>query len=379
MLRDTRSRALWSQTALLALVLGTVWLSASVLIQNLKARGIPLGFDFLFQRAGFTMSETFLSYSSDDPYWWAAIVGVGNTLYISTIVIMLSSVFGLLVGIGRLSSNPLVSGTSRVWVEIARNTPPVMLLILIYSIWWKILPQVQDAWTLAPGFYLSLRGLVTPKVSLGLSTWIYLAIAFCIPLLIYAQRKARLKLDITGRKPPYVILTLLGSFTVFLIYVFINKSNIGIDWPVRGPRNFSGGAELTPELTSIIIGLTFYTTGFVAEIIRAGILAIPKGQWEAARSVGLKPNKILRLIIIPQTLRIILPPLSSQYINVIKNSTLAIAIGYMDFLTVMQTVINLSSHAIEGIVIILVVYLVINLSFSAMMNYWNYRLTAIKR
>ena len=379
MLTDVRSRARWSQIALLLVGAWLIWLVFTTLFQNLKARGIPLGFDFLLQRAGFTMSETFLSYSPEDPYWWAAVVGVGNTLVISAIVIALSSVLGLMVGIGRLSANPLVSGTSCVWVEIARNTPPVMLLILIYSIWWKVLPQVQDAWNVMPGVYLSLRGLVTPKITLGLSAWAYAMIPIAVIVLILASRAARLKQDFTGKRPPYVFAASLVMFFMGALYVWVNQTDISLIWPVKGPRNFSGGSELTPELTTIIVGLTIYTTGFIAEIVRAGILAIPKGQWEAARSVGLASSKILRLIIIPQTLRVILPPLTSQYINVIKNSTLAIAIGYMDFLTVMQTVINLSSHAIEGIAIILGVYLVINLGFSAIMNYWNHRLTVVER
>ena len=218
-------------------------------------------------------------------------------------MIALSSVFGLLLGLARLSDNPLARGTSRVWIELARNFPPIVILIFLYSLWWKVLPPLDAAWQLAPGITLSMRGLQAEDL----------------------------------------------------------------------------GWELSPELSTVVIGLTIYTAGFIAEIVRAGVLAISKGQWEAGRSLSLTRRQILRLVIIPQTLRVIVPPLNSQYINAVKNSTLVIAVGYPDFLAVMNTVISKSSHSIEGVGIILGVYLAINLSLSSLANWYNRRIALVER
>lgn len=230
-------------------------------------------------------------------------VGIGNTLYVSAMVIVLASVFGLLLGLARLSDNPLARGTSRVWIELARSFPPIVILIFLYSLWWKILPPLDEAWQLLPGLSLSMRGLQAQAL----------------------------------------------------------------------------GWELSPELSAVVIGLTLYTAGFIAEIVRAGVLAVPKGQWEAGGSLALSRRQILRLVIIPQMLRVIVPPLNSQYINVVKNSTLVIAVGYPDFLAVMNTIISKSSHSIEGVTIILGVYLAINLSLSLLANAYNRRIALVER
>ena len=321
------------------------------------------------------MSETVLAYDpSVDPYWWAAVVGLGNTLYLSLIVIAISTLLGTAVAIGRLSKNSLASGMSRVWVELARNTPPIILLFLIYSMWWKLLPQIADAWALGAGSYISLRGFVYPKIIFNTPIIMYAAIGMAAIATYLAYRTSQRAFDKTGKKSFLFSRTLIASFLLLVAFAYFLGVDPQLEIPVKGEGFFTGGSELSPEFTSIIIGLTIYTTGFVAEIVRAGILAIPKGQWEAARAVGLSQWKIMRLVILPQTLKVIIPPMTSQYINVIKNSTLAIAIGYMDFLTVMQTVINTSNHAIEGLLIILLVYLAVNLGLSALMNRWNSRL-----
>ena len=375
MFKNAGTKSLVTQAAVLMLVILAIALVGRSLFQNLSARGIPLGFDFLFVPAGFNMSETVLPYSpSTDPYWWAAVVGLVNTLYLSLIVIALSTVLGTLVAIGRLGSNILANGICRVWVEVARNTPPIILLFLIYSMWWKLLPQIDAAWEIGPNVFVSLRGLVFPRVSVDLPNFFYALFLVALAATYVARRLAVAKLEASGHRPPYVPIAFLLSAVALVLYINVSNINMVIDIPKRDNGFFTGGAELSPEFSSIVIGLTIYTTGFVAEIVRGGILAIPKGQWEASRAVGLSEWKILRLVVLPQTLRIILPPMNSQYINVLKNSTLAIAIGYMDFLTVMQTIINTSSHAIEGTLIILGVYLVVNLSLSTLMNRWNNRL-----
>ncbi|MGL6211167.1 MAG: amino acid ABC transporter permease, partial [Paracoccaceae bacterium] len=334
MLNDARHRAVVLQVLLIIVVAGSAYGLITATAANLKARGIPLGFDFLFRPSNFTISETLIPFSPRDPNWWAIVVGIVNTLFVSAVVIVVSSVLGLAVGIGRLSSNPLVSGATRVWVEIARNTPVLILLIFIYSLWWKILPPFRDAANPLPGMYISLRGLVMPKVTLDLSFAAWLIPVAALVATLIAHRIAAKRQQDTGYRPPYALLTALAAACLVFAMATLSGLTPQVEWPVRGRANFEGGFQLTPELTTILLGLSVYTTGFIAEIVRGGILAIGKGQWEAARSVGLSEGRILRLVIIPQTLRVILPPLTSQYVNVVKNSTLAIAVGYQDFMTI---------------------------------------------
>jgi len=302
-LRDARRRGLVIQVALLVAIFGLAAMLIANTVANLERRGIPLGWDFLWAPSQVVISESILAHDHEAATWRAIVVGIGNTLYVSAIVIVLSSMFGLLLGLARLSDNPLARGTSRVWIEVARNFPPIVILIFLYSLWWKILPPLDEAWQLGAGITLSMRGLQAEAL----------------------------------------------------------------------------GWELSPELSTVVIGLTLYTAGFIAEIVRAGVLAIPKGQWEAGRSLSLSRRQILRLVIIPQTLRVIVPPMNSQYINVVKNSTLVIAVGYPDFLAVMNTIISKSSHSIEGVGIILGVYLAINLSLSTLANWYNRRIALVER
>ena len=379
MLRDARLRSYVVQGALLTFVAVLVGTLISFTSANLRAKGIPLGFDFLFRPAGFSISETILPYKSTDPNWWAAVVGIANSLFISAIVLVASSMLGLFVGIGRLSSNPLASGTCRVWVEIARNTPALILLIFTYSIWWRILPQVQDAWTLLPGVHLSLRGLVLPHVSFATPV----AVGFVVPIaamaLWIAHRLAHRQQLRIGVRPRYLSMTVLALAIGCAAAILAFRHVITVDWPVMGRANFTGGMELTPELTTILLGLTVYTAGFIAEIVRGGILSVGQGQWEAARALGLARSQILRLVVVPQALRVIMPPLTSQYVNIVKNSTLAIAVGFQDFMTIMQTIINKSSHAVEGIFLILAVFLGLNLTLSALSNWINRRVAIVER
>lgn len=379
MLGDTRTRGLALQFLLVLAVVGMASILVTATVANLKARGIPLGFDFLFRPAGFNISETILPYSPRDPNWWAVIVGIANTLFVSVVVLVLSSVLGLLVGIGRLSSNPLVNGTARVWVEIARNTPVIILLIFLYALWWKVLPPVTSALTLAPGVHLSIRGLVLPSVTLGMPPMSWLAAPAAMLAVVAAAWLASIRQAATGIRPPFVPITFAALAALLASMAMAGVFQPSVDWPVMGRANFSGGLQLTPELTTILIGLTLYTTGFIAEIVRGGILAIDKGQWEAARSIGLKETQVLRLVVIPQMLRGILPPLNSQYVNVVKNSTLAITVGYQDFMTIVGTMINKTSHAIEGIAIILGVFLALNLMLSGVMNWVNRRMAIVER
>ncbi|WP_087001042.1 amino acid ABC transporter permease [Rhizobium sullae] len=371
MFNDVKARAIAVQGVLLLVLIGFATLLFTTTVTNLEARGIPIGFDFLTMPSRLVISESMLSYGPRDPYYWAIVVGIANTILISALVIGFSSIIGLILGITRLSSNPLASGTCKVWIEVARNTPPIVLLIFLYSLWWKVLPPITEAFNLAPGTYVSMRGMVMPSVNISLQSigWGLLGLAI---LFLGARAFRTFFPQIHSRS----ILTLVGAVA---IGIWVANVPANVDWPVFTGFSFRGGITLTPELSTILVGLTIYTSGFVAEIVRGGVLAIGKGQWDAGRSLGLSRTSILRLIVIPQTLRIIVPPLNSQYINVVKNSTLAIAVGYPDFLAVMNTTISKSSHSIEGLFIILGVYLALNLTLSAAANWYNRRIAIVER
>lgn len=371
MLSDARTRSIVIQCTLVAAVVGFATLLVSTTFANLQARGIPIGFDFLTMPSRIVISEAILSYKPRDPYYWAIVVGLANTIFISALVIACSSVLGLIVGVTRLSSNPLAAGTCRVWVEIARNSPPIVLLIFLYSLWWKMLPPVGEALNPLPGVFASMRGFVVPAARVELDGS-GLALIFAALLLgLVAWRAGSLRRFRSGIAWGAAALLLLGLLSADFALL--------VDWPVFTGSNFRGGLELTPELSTILIGLTIYTTGFIAEIVRGGVLSVGSGQWDAGRSLGLSRAKILRLVVIPQMLRVIVPPLNSQYINVVKNSTLAIAVGYPDFLAVMNTIISKSSHSIEGVFIILGVYLSLNLTLSSAANWYNRRIAIVER
>lgn len=380
MLTNARFRSFGIQVLLVAAVCGIFATIVGSTVANLRARGIPLGLSFFTQPAGFQIVETILPYTSRDPYWWAAVVGLANSLFISFLVIVLASILGLFIGIGRLSSNPLVSGFCRVWVEIARNTPVVVLLIFIYALWGKILPQIQSAWEIAPGVHLSLRGLAMPAIRWsGSPIALVILPAIVIAALVVASLLADRRQSSTGVRPLYVIWTIFGVAFMLIALTLLWRAAWTIEVPEFQRSNFRGGWQLTPELTTILLGLTIYTAGFIGEIVRGGIVAIGKGQWEAAGSLGLTRAQSYRLVIVPLALRTIVPPLNSQFINVVKNSTLAIVVGYQDFMTVMGTIINKSSHALEGIAIILFVFLIVNLALSVLMNAYNRRIALVER
>ena len=371
MLSDAKTRSIIIQGALVAVVVAFAALLVSTTFANLRARGIPIGFDFLTMPSRIVISEAILTYKSRDPYYWAIVTGLVNTVFISALVIVFSSVLGLVVGITRLSSNPLAAGTCRVWVEVARNSPPIVLLIFLYSLWWKVLPPVGEALNPLPGVYASMRGVVVPAVSVDIGTTGLLITVLAMGLAVIgwiAARKVRL--------PPLAVPAMLAGVVAGF---WLTDIRFSVDFPVFTGSNFQGGGELTPELSTILLGLTIYATGFVAEIVRGGILSVGRGQWDAGHSLGLSRGKILRLIVIPQMLRVIVPPLNSQYINVVKNSTLAIAVGYPDFLAVMNTIISKSSHSIEGVFIILGVYLALNLTLSSVANWYNRRIAVVER
>ncbi|OYZ13049.1 MAG: hypothetical protein B7Y35_13945 [Sphingomonadales bacterium 28-64-96] len=364
-------RNLAYQVLALSLTFGAVALVGVTAAANLESRGIALGLEFLGDRAGFALSETWLPYSPDDSNVWALAVGVGNTLIITLMVALLSTALGGALGILRISDNPLSAGFARGWVEFSRNTPPILLLLFLYSLLGHVLP-VDRAANLGSGVFLSLRGLAVPAPDLGgKSGWFMPALAGGVAGLWIVGRAAGARQRQTGIRPPWQAITagLLGLGIA--AGLMAAGPGVRLDLPVADGPDIEGGFILTPEFFTLIVGLSIYTSGFIAEIVRTGLQSITRGQWEAADALGLSRGQTLRLVIIPQMLRVIIPPMTSQYVNIVKNSTLVIAIGYADFMVTAGTMINKTSKAVEGTLIIITVYLVINLALAAVMDRIN--------
>jgi general L-amino acid transport system permease protein len=386
-----RLRALWQRVTAVAthrfavqglIVAAVVAVVLTIVVTawtNLEARGIPFGIGFLTERSGFTIAESVLTYSAEDSNLRAIAAGIANTLFLSVLVIVISTVLGTFLGIARLSSNPLIAGLARGWVEAVRNTPLILLLIFLYALWWQVLPA-ERAIEIMPGVLASMRGIVIPSISFGWDAAVVVAVTGASIFALLAARLAASRMYLrTGRRPAYVAIAIAALLFMLAIVLALAWPHRTITWPQFVERDFVGGLTLTPELFTITFGLTIYTTGFIAEIVRAGLQSVPRGQWEAARSLALPHGRILRLVIIPQMLRVIMPSMTSQYINVVKNSTLALVVGYSDFMVVMGTIINKTSHAIEGTVIIICVYLAINLAMSALLNWYDRRVAIQER
>ncbi len=354
------------------------WLVHTV-TQNLARRGIMMGFDFLDRAARFPISESVLEYSPVDSFGWAFLVGLTNTLFIALLVILCSTVLGLIVALGRRSSHPLAGGLATTYVETARNMPLVVQLLFWYAVVTFGLPPVVQALNPVQGVYLTERGLYLPRpilenATLSLAITV-LGIAAAAAALIYNRRR---RIDHGEAGSAGYIAAAVGLLTAVLIWP-VGGASLSLEYPALGRFNFAGGLMMTPEFVAIVIGLVTYSTAFVAEIIRGGINAIARGQWEAGLAVGLSEPQTLRLIILPQALRVIIPPLTSQYINIVKNSTLALVVGYPELNFVTATTINQTGQAIEGILILMLAFLTISAAASLLMNWYNRRMAMPQR
>ena len=371
---NLRARAIFYQVACALFVVMIVFFLFQNASENLARQNIATGFSYLRREAGFVISQSPIPDQPADTYARALLVGILNTIRVSAFAVVLATIIGTLVGIGRLSSNPLLSRLMMVYVEILRNVPLLLLLFLCYAVIVSSLPPIREALQILPSVFLSNGGLMVPSIrwSEGLS-WIAIALVASAIASFYVARTMRERRVVTGierRIWPFVILTLCGPA---LLVALVLRPSIAIDFPEIGRFRISGGAQLLPEFVALLVGLTLSASANVAEIVRSGITAIKKGQWEAASSLGLSRSHSLRLIILPQSLRIIIPPMTSTYLNIFKNSSLAIAIGYPDLVMVSNTTMNQTGQAIEPIALFMLVYLSLSLSISAFMNWYNAR------
>ena len=378
---DPKVRSIAYQIALFAAVAFLVYGAASNAIENLARARIASGFGFWNNVAGFDISQTLIEYSSrGSTYGRAFWVGLLNTLLVAGVGIIFATILGFVVGISRLSSNWLLAKVAGCYVEIIRNLPLLLQLLFWYNAVLKALPDIRESIAVG-GVFLNNRGLFLPtpifKSGFGAVEITLLAgIVGTIVFRIWARRRQRQ----TGRQAPVLLVTLALVIGLPLAVFVLAGLPLGFEFPQAGRFNITGGTEVLPEFVALLFGLSIYTAAFIAEVVRAGILAVSRGQTEAAYSLGLKPGPTLRLIVVPQAMRVIIPPLTSQYLNLTKNSSLAVAIGYPDLVQVFTgTVLNQTGQAVEVVAITMLVYLVISLTTSLLMNIYNRRMALVER
>jgi general L-amino acid transport system permease protein len=373
------------RVAVQLLVLLAAGLAAAYLIGNLASamadRGLSFGFSFLDRRAGFEIGESPVPYDANETYLRAFLVGLLNTLFVSAVGIVLATVAGVLIGVARLSPNWLLRKVSSVYVEVIRNTPLLVQLFVIYFGVLLALPAVRESIALPGSIFLNQRGLFVPAPLLGATAgaWI-LIVGAGLAVALGAQVVAG-RLEAGGGSSHHLRLVgvLAGIGLAVGGWFLVGEPPLTFDPPVPGRFNFSGGLALSTSFTALVAGLVIYTAAFIAEVVRGGILAVRRGQVEAARALGLSEGDTLRLVVLPQALRVIVPPLTSQYLNLIKNSSLAIAVGYPDLFKVGTTMANQTGQPVPVMVLVMATYLAISLATSLVMNIYNRRIQVLEK
>jgi general L-amino acid transport system permease protein len=376
---DRRFRGLVWQVLVVGSVAALVfWLWRNT-VTNLDARHIATGFGFLRREAGMPIADALISYRPSDTYLRALIIGVLNTLRVALIGIVLATLLGTAIGVARLSKNWLLAKVAAVYVEVLRDIP-LLLQLLFWYVVLQGLPAPRQALQPVPGVFLSNRGLLLPTIDWdALHGWVVLAGIIGIAGTLLYRRLARARQMADGKPRrvwPVALLLIVGVPLALSVALSVPWT---VKWPELRGFNFAGGTALSPEYVALLLALTTYTAAFIAEIVRAGILSVSRGQWEAAQALGLRPGVILARIAMPQALRVIIPPLTSQYLNLTKNSSLAVAIGYQDIVSIANTMLNQTGQAIEGIALIMLVFLTISLSISLLMNWYNARTALVGR
>lgn len=379
-LNNPTVRSIVIQVSLIVFLVGFTWWIVDNTARNLAAANIASGFGFLWSRAGFDIAITPVAYTSNETYGEAIVIGILNTLIISAAGIALATILGFLVGIGRLSGNFLVRMLSTVYVEIFRNIPPLLVILFWYFGVLSVLSGPRGLEESPVGVYLTNRGLQIPSIIFGALAWASFA-AFVVGIvaaIVIAQRNKKHQLATGERKP--ILWTALALILGLPILVFIVTGLPAVlEFPTANRFNLAGGIQVRPEFIALWLALSIYTGAFIAEIVRAGIMSVSKGQNEAASALGLRRGQALRLVVVPQAFRVIIPPLTSQYLNLTKNSSLGLAVGYPELVAVGSTVLNQSGQSIEIVCIWMAVYLTISLSVSFFMNWFNSKMALVER
>ncbi|MGQ7815361.1 amino acid ABC transporter permease [Pseudomonas sp. A46] len=380
-LTDPRARAWLFQIIAVIAVVAMGWYLFQNTQHNLEQRGILSGFDFLEQSAGFGISQHLIDYNESHSYARVFVIGLLNTLLVSGIGIFFATLLGFLLGVARLSPNWLIRKLATVYIEVFRNIPPLLQIFFWYFAVMLPMPGPRQSLALGEHFFLNNRGLYMPAPTMAEGFWPFLvAVALSLLGIIAIARWAKAKREATGQRFP----VLLSALALLVVIPGLASLAFGspFTWsmPALQGFNFRGGWVVIPELIALTLALTVYTAAFIAENVRSGIQSVSHGQTEAARSLGLPGGKTLRLVIIPQAMRVIIPPLTSQYLNLTKNSSLAAGIGYPDMVSLFAgTVLNQTGQAIEVIAITMSVYLAISISISMLMNWYNKRIALIER
>jgi general L-amino acid transport system permease protein len=377
---DTKKRAVMFQFFTLAMIGLLAYYLISNTLHNLEKQRIASGFGFLYKEASFEIGESLIPYSAANSYARALLVGALNTIKVAFVGIVLTIVLGTIIGVARLSTNWLVAKLAALYVEVMQDIPVLLQLFFWYAIFYETLPPPREALSPGAGIYLSNRGIAfaIPEAN---PAYLYVLLAFVVGCAIVYEIHtwAKKRQEKTGRIFP----TFRVGITTVLTLPFLTWLAFGAPMKMNVPKlqgfNFEGGMTVSPEFIALLTGLVLYTAAFVAEVVRAGIQSVGKGQREAAMSIGLRPVFVLNLVILPQALRVIVPPLTSQMLNLTKNSSLAVAIGYPDFVSVANTTMNQTGQSIEGVALIMAVYLFFSLSTSAFMNWYNKKVKIVER
>ena len=378
---NPQMRSIAYQVVLCAVIVFLAWSAIDNAAENLARAKIASGFGFWDTTAGFDISQTLIDYQPTSTYGRAFWVGLLNTLLVAGIGIVLATILGFMIGIARLSKNWLLARMAGFYVETIRNIPLLLQLLFWYNAVLKALPGTRESLAILGGGFLNNRGLFLPQpvfepgARLALMALV-LGVVAAIGYRVWAKRRQMR----TGQQAPVLWVTLGLVIVLPIVVLALSGFPVSFNFPEAGRFNMRGGIEVLPEFMALLFGLVIYTASFIAEVVRAGIRSVSKGQTEAAYSLGLRPGPTLRLVVIPQAMRVIIPPLTSQYLNLTKNSTLAVAIGYPDLVQIFAgTVLNQTGQAVEVIVITMAVYLTISLVTSALMNLYNRRMALVER
>ncbi len=377
---DPDKRSIVYQIGIVVLVGLLGYYLISNIMANLERQSIATGFGFLEKESSFEIGETLISYSAADTYAKALLVGALNTLIVSFVGVVLTLILGTLIGVARLSSNWLVSRLSATYIEVFQDIPILLQLFFWYAFFYEMLPSPRQALNPIAGVFLCNRGLIF-AVPEHHPAFNFMGITFVVGIVLafFIKKWAAKRQESTGRTFPVIKVSVALLLGLPMVVWLVAGMPTAMSIPVLKGFNFKGGMSITPEFAALLLGLVLYTAAFVAEVVRAGIQSVSHGQTEAAMAIGLKPGQVLNLVVLPQALRVIIPPLTSQMLNLTKNSSLAVAIGYPDFVSVAGTAINQTGQAIEGVMLIMAVYLCFSLATSAFMNWYNKKMKLVER
>ncbi len=378
---DPNKRALIFQLLIVGGVFAFVGYLFNNTLTNLESRGIGTGFDFLDNEAGFGIVQTLIPFTESDTFGRTFVVGLLNTLLVSFLGIIFATVIGFVMGVARLSNNWIVARMAAVYIETFRNIPLLLQIMFWYFAVLPLLPHPRQSVSVGEAFFLNKRGFYLPGPEFG-DAFIWVVIVFIVALVgvIFLRRWARARQEATGQQFPTALAGAGILLLLPLLTYWLSGSPLSWEYPALKGFNFQGGMVIIPELAALLFALSIYTASFIAEIVRSGILAVSHGQTEAAYALGLRPNTTLRLIVIPQAMRVIIPQLTSQYLNLTKNSSLAPAVGYPDLVAVFAgTTLNQTGQAVEIIFMTMLVYLTISLLISLFMNWYNKKMALVER